>query len=304
VAKVDETILIMGESGTGKELVAQAVHYHSQRSDKVFLPLNCAAFPVELIEDELFGHQHGAFSGATSDRAGAFEAADGGIIFLDEIGEMPISMQPRLLRVLQEKRIKRIGENVERTVDVRVIAATNRDLTEEVRLGNFREDLYYRLNSLPIHLPPLRHRKEDLLLLIRYFSDFFCQQYSVQRRFTSEAVEHLQKHDWPGNIRQLRDLIQRSILMSDREEISVQDLDFSSHPEAETVVTDLSLVSPSDESDVQSYVDVRRAFEAWYVNEVLRITDGNQTRAAQLLDIDRNSIRRILKRAVDLEIDL
>ena len=170
VAKVDETILIMGESGTGKELVAQAVHYHSQRSDKVFLPLNCAAFPVELIEDELFGHQHGAFSGATSDRAGAFEAADGGIIFLDEIGEMPISMQPRLLRVLQEKRIKRIGENVERTVDVRVIAATNRDLTEEVRLGNFREDLYYRLNSLPIHLPPLRHRKEDLLLLIRYFS--------------------------------------------------------------------------------------------------------------------------------------
>ena len=304
VAKVDETILIMGESGTGKELVAQAVHYHSQRSDKVFLPLNCAAFPVELIEDELFGHQHGAFSGATSDRAGAFEAADGGIIFLDEIGEMPISMQPRLLRVLQEKRIKRIGENVERTVDVRVIAATNRDLTEEVRLGNFREDLYYRLNSLPIHLPPLRHRKEDLLLLIRYFSDFFCQQYSAQRRFTSEAVEHMQKHDWPGNIRQLRDLIQRSILMSDREEISVQDLDFSSHPEAETVVTDLSSVSPSDESDVQSYVDVRRAFEAWYVNEVLRITDGNQTRAAQLLDIDRNSIRRILKRAVDLEIDL
>ncbi|MEC8841507.1 MAG: sigma-54 dependent transcriptional regulator [Candidatus Poribacteria bacterium] len=304
VAKVDETILIMGESGTGKELVAQAVHYHSQRSDKVFLPLNCAAFPVELIEDELFGHQHGAFSGATSDRAGAFEAADGGIIFLDEIGEMPISMQPRLLRVLQEKRIKRIGENVERTVDVRVIAATNRDLTEEVRLGNFREDLYYRLNSLPIHLPPLRHRKEDLLLLIRYFSDLFCQQYSVQRRFTSESVVHMQKHDWPGNIRQLRDLIQRSILMSDREEISVQDLDFSSHPEAETVVTDLSSVSPSDESDVQSYVDVRRAFEAWYVNEVLRITDGNQTRAAQLLDIDRNSIRRILKRAVDLEIDL
>ena len=213
-------------------------------------------------------------------------------------------MQPRLLRVLQEKRIKRIGENVERTVDVRVIAATNRDLTEEVKLGNFREDLYYRLNSLPIHLPPLRHRKEDLLLLIRYFSDLFCQQYSVQRRFTSESVEHMRKHDWPGNIRQLRDLIQRSILMSDREEISVQDLDFSSHPEEEAVVTDLSSISPSDESDVQSYVDVRRAFEAWYVNEVLRITDGNQTRAAQLLDIDRNSIRRILKRAVDLEIDL
>ena len=141
-------------------------------------------------------------------------------------------------------------------------------------------------------------------MLIRYFSDLFCQQYNVQRRFTSESVEHMQKHDWPGNIRQLRALIQRSILMSDREEISVQDLDFSSHPEAETVVTDLSSVSPSDESDVQSYVDVRRAFEAWYVKEVLRITDGNQTRAAQLLDIDRNSIRRILKRSVDLEIDL
>ena len=304
VSKVDETVLITGESGTGKELVAQAIHYHSQRSNNVFLPLNCAAFPIELIEDELFGHQHGAFSGATGDRTGAFEAANGGVIFLDEIGEMPISMQPRLLRVLQEKRIKRIGENVERVVDVRVIAATNRDLREEVKLGNFREDLYYRLNSLPVHLPSLRHRKEDLLMLIHYFSDLFCQQYNVQRRFTSEAVDHMKKHDWPGNIRQLRDLIQRSILMSDREEISVPELDFSSHSEQETIVTDLSSISPKSESNVQPYVDVRRAFEAWYVNEVLRITDGNQTRAAQLLDIDRNSIRRILKRAADLEIDL
>ena len=141
-------------------------------------------------------------------------------------------------------------------------------------------------------------------MLIHYFSDLFCQQYNVQRRFTSEAVDHMIKHDWPGIIRQLRDLIQRSILMSDREEISVQELDFSSHSEQETIVTDLSSISPNSESNVQPYVDVRRAFEAWYVNEVLRITDGNQTRAAQLLDIDRNSIRRILKRAADLEIDL
>jgi DNA-binding NtrC family response regulator len=310
VARVDEIVLISGETGTGKELVSQAIHYHSQRKGR-WIPLNCAAFPAELIEDELFGHRRGAFSGATGDRAGAFEAGESGTIFLDEIGEMPLSMQPRLLRVLQEKKIKRIGENQERPVNVRVIAATNRDLEAEVKSGNFREDLYYRLNALRIPLPPLRERGGDVPLLIRYFTGVLCQQYGVQRRFTPEAIERLSQHGWPGNLRELKDVIQRAILFADREEISAQALDFTAtsepsmparelegggNPMSAGSVGTLPFLTLESEADVRPYKDVRKVFEAWYVDEVLRLTGGNQTRASHLLEIDRNSIRRILER--------
>ena len=310
LAKIEETILVSGATGTGKELVAQAIHYHSHRSTQPFLPLNCAAFPEDLIEDELFGHKRGAFSGATSDRLGAFEAADGGTIFLDEIGEMPLTMQPRLLRVLQEKQVKRIGENQERPINVRIVAATNRDLKQSVSGGNFRQDLYYRLSSLPIELPPLREREGDIRLLVQHFTNIFCQQYQIDRYFTAEAMSYLTSQVWDGNVRELRDSIQRSILFSNSEPISIGDIEpessmvgkrrnidnttSGSGKSSSQIKGDLSELN--DLLQIKSYAEARRAFEDWYVRKVYESTDGNQSQTARLLDIDRNTVRRILSR--------
>jgi len=297
VAPLEETLLICGESGVGKELVAQAIHYHGKRTGS-FIPVNCGAIPDGLVESELFGHRRGIFTGALADRAGAFEAAKDGTIFLDEIGEMPLSMQPSLLRVLQEKKIKRMGENQERPVNVRIVAATNRNLEEEAKAGRFRADLFYRLNTFSIQLPPLRERREDLPVLIGYFANQFCQQYQMTpRQFTKEAMDGLAQADWPGNLRELRDVIHRSILFTEGLLITPQDLQFSGTAALDTPLNPTPLMPfPQRVADVRPYREVRHIFEASYVRQVLMLTNGNQSRAAELLGIDRNSVRRILER--------
>ena len=227
-ARSSSTVLIRGESGTGKELVAKAIHYNSPRRDKALITLNCACFPPDLIEDELFGHRKGAFSGATSDRTGAFEEADGGTIFLDEIGEMPMEMQPRLMRVLEQKEVKRIGENRAKKVDVRVVAATNRDLETDTSKGKFRGDLFERLNVISIHLPSLRERKADIPLLVDYFIEMFSKETSKKIKGVSpSALDALMRHDWPRNIRELKNVIERTIIFIDGDMIEEKYLRFS-----------------------------------------------------------------------------
>lgn len=215
VAPTDASVLVLGETGTGKELVAREIHHRSRRKDKPLIRVNCASIPKDLYESELFGHARGAFTGAIKDRAGRFETAEGGTLFLDEIGEVPPDLQSKLLRVLQEKRYERVGEDRTRQADVRVIAATNRDLKKEVAAGRFREDLYYRLNVFPIEVPPLRDRKEDLPLLAKHFVDLSVKELHCPRpRLTRAGIAKLQDYDWPGNIRELRNVIERAVIVS------------------------------------------------------------------------------------------
>ena len=221
-------VLITGESGTGKEVIANAIHYNSPRSRKPFVPVNVAAIPSDLIESELFGHEKGAFTGATGRRIGKFEEADGGTIFLDEIGEMQMDLQTKLLRVLQEGNITRLGSNKQIQLDVRVLAATNKNLGQRVKEGLFREDLYYRLQGFLIHLPPLRDRDNDVLLLARNFLQTFCDQNRMPRKtFSKEALASLMAHNWPGNVRELKSVVERAALISDKEIIEEDDLIYS-----------------------------------------------------------------------------
>jgi len=224
VSPTDSTVLITGETGTGKELIARAIHKRSQRSSKAFVSVNCAAIPRDLIASELFGHEKGAFTGATQRRLGRFESADGGTIFLDEIGELPAEMQIALLRVLQEREFQRVGGNESLPVDVRVVAATNRDLQAAITDGGFREDLFYRLNVFPIHVPPLRDRKQDIPLLVEYFVDRYASK--AGKKITSinkRSLEMLQSYAWPGNIRELQNVIERSVIISDSENLSIHE---------------------------------------------------------------------------------
>jgi DNA-binding NtrC family response regulator len=221
-------VLVTGESGTGKEVIANSIHYNSPRARKPFVPVNVAAIPADLIESELFGHEKGAFTGASGRRIGKFEEADGGTIFLDEIGEMQMDLQTKLLRVLQEGNITRLGSNKQIQLDVRVLAATNKNLGHRVKEGLFREDLYYRLQGFLIHLPPLRDRDNDILLLARNFLHSFCDQNRMVRKSLSkEAMKLLMNHSWPGNVRELKSMIERAALMSDKDIIDEDDLIFS-----------------------------------------------------------------------------
>lgn len=221
-------VLITGESGTGKEVIANTIHYSSPRARKPFVPVNVAAIPADLIESELFGHEKGAFTGATGRRIGKFEEANGGTIFLDEIGEMELNLQTKLLRVLQESKITRLGSNKEIKLDVRVLAATNKNLGKRVKEGLFREDLYYRLQGFLIHLPPLRERGNDIVILARHFLQNFCSQNRLPRKtFSRDALETMLKHGWPGNVRELKALVERAALISDTDEIHEEDLIFS-----------------------------------------------------------------------------
>ncbi len=229
-APTNATVLIWGESGVGKELVARAIHRESLRRDGPFVQVNCAAIPDELIESELFGHEKGSFTGATDRQIGKFEQADKGTIFLDEIGDMSLKTQAKVLRVLQEQELERLGSNRIIKVDVRVIAATNKNLEEEILRGTFREDLFYRLNVIPIHVPPLRDRKDDLASLVRHFADLFSRENNFRRKtFTATAMDRLKQHHWRGNIRELRNFVERLIIMSPSDQIDVKDLpDFGS----------------------------------------------------------------------------
>ncbi|CAK7042942.1 MAG: Anaerobic nitric oxide reductase transcription regulator NorR [Desulfovibrio sp.] len=245
VAPTDSTVLVTGESGTGKELLVRALHSNSSREDKPFVPINCGAIPKELLESELFGHEKGAFTHAIRSRPGRFELADGGTIFLDEIGEMDLSLQVKILRVLQEKEIERVGGNGCKKVDVRIVAATNRDLEAEVAAGRFREDLYYRLNVIPLHLPPLRERGGDVLVLARYFLSHFCgKKKRPVLALDDDARRVLSAYTWPGNVRELENFMERLSILVDGNVVRPQDLpgkildqvgDIASLPEVEDV---------------------------------------------------------------------
>jgi transcriptional regulator with GAF, ATPase, and Fis domain len=215
VAPTDSTVLIQGETGTGKELIAQEIHKLSRRKDQPLVRVNCATIPKELYESEFFGHVRGAFTGAIKDRVGRFEAAHGGTLFLDEIGEIPIDLQSKLLRALQEKQYERVGDERTKRADVRIIAATNRDLQKEVQLGRFREDLYYRLNVFPVQVAPLRERREDIPLLAKYFVEILAKELKCPKpRLTEAGVAKLQNHGWPGNIRELRNVIEGATIVA------------------------------------------------------------------------------------------
>ena len=221
VAPTDSTVLVLGETGTGKELIANALHNLSARRGRPFVKLNCAAIPFDLLESELFGHEKGAFTGALTQKIGRFEMADGGTLFLDEIGDIPLALQPKLLRVLQEQEFERLGSGRTHQINIRMIAATHRDLTEMVRLGEFRSDLYYRLNVFPVQIPPLRERREDIPLLVSHFVEVFARRMAKEINHVPPAtMGALIEYGWPGNVRELQNLIERAVIRSDNEELA------------------------------------------------------------------------------------
>lgn len=274
------TIFISGESGTGKELVARSIHYNGKFSRAPFIAVNCGGIPENLLESELFGYVKGAFTGANEDRDGFFQAAEGGTIFLDEIGNAPLSVQTRLLRVLQEKEVMKVGERKSEKIDVRVIAATNSDLKEMIGKETFREDLFYRLTVVEINVPPLRERKEDIPLLADKFLFKYGNEYKDRYvTLDSDAQALLQRYDWPGNIRELENVIQRAVIMCDRT-IGVKDL-----PETLKYQIDFP------DSDLLSLKEMEKI----YIQKVLEATNNNQTKAAEILNIDRKTLRGKIK---------
>lgn len=282
VSLTTATVLLTGESGTGKELVARAIHYCSPRASNPFVPVNCGSIPEELIESELFGHLKGTFTGATETRAGFFHTADGGTIFLDEISNTSLSMQIKLLRVLQDQEVYMIGSKKSQKVDVRVIAASNVDLSDLVKRNKFREDLFYRLNVININLPPLRDRDEDILLLTHHFSKKFSEEIArTKPRFTDNAMNVLRKYRWPGNVRELQNVIQSLIIMSEEEVLDVPDL-----PPI------MRFSALHEKGMMRTLEDI----EYEYILNVLTSVDGNKTRAANILDIDRKTLREKLRK--------
>ena len=307
VAPSDITVLIEGESGTGKELVARAIHFNSRRIGRPFVAINCAAIPRDLLESELFGYEKGAFTGALERKAGKFEQANGGSIFLDEIGDMPLDLQAKILRVLQEKEITRTGGNQNIPVDVRIIAATNQNMEERVREKLFREDLYYRLNVVPIHLAPLRERKVDIPLLVDYFLKMSCAELDLPLRTCSpEAMKLLVKHSWPGNIRELENTIKRAVILCPDPFLTEADFPVLVSPRAGTaaVVEERSLEALVDLKLRECFAHMERMetgdiysvvlqqVERPLICFVLEKTRFNQVKAADILGINRNTLRK------------
>ena len=305
-APTNATVLIWGESGVGKELVARAIHRESLRRDGPFVQVNCAAIPDELIESELFGHEKGSFTGATDRQIGKFEQADKGTIFLDEIGDMSLKTQAKVLRVLQEQELERLGSNRIIKVDVRVIAATNKNLEEEIIRGTFREDLFYRLNVIPIHVPPLRERKDDLAALVRHFADLFTRENNFRRKtFTAPAMDRLKQHHWRGNIRELRNFVERLIIMSPADQIDVKDLpDFTGGRPGELLPLPAMTSAPSAAAVAPAEVDWMRAptlqefkstsERAFLVNK-LRENSWNISKTAEVIDTPRSNLYKKLE---------
>jgi two-component system response regulator HydG len=284
-ASTRATVLITGESGTGKELVARAIHYGSARRSAPFVPVNCGGIPEGLIESELFGHARGAFTGATETRAGLFQSAEGGTIFLDEIGEIAPSMQVKLLRVLQDKEVLMLGSRRPRNVDIRVVAATNKDLRKLVKNGTFREDLFFRINVLVLEVPPLRKRGDDVLLLAHHFGSRFARELEKPTpRFSDDALRVLRNYDWPGNVRELENVVQRMVVMLEDEVIDVPDL-----PSL------MRFSAPRGSGLYRTLAEV----EAEHIRSVLTAVDGNKTRAAEILEIDRKTLREKLSSKSD-----
>jgi transcriptional regulator with PAS, ATPase and Fis domain len=280
-APTDITVLLVGETGTGKELIAREIHRRSPRANGPFISLNCGAIPETLLEAELFGHVRGAFTGAVASRQGRFQAASGGTLFLDELGEMSPGLQVKLLRALEEKVVTRVGDSRPEPVDIRVVAATHHDLEEDVRRGSFREDLFYRLNTLAVRLPPLRERGEDVLVLARYFLALFASEFKSRARgFSPQALSVLRKHAWPGNVRELRNRIQRAVVLAERSALRPEDLELSA----------------TEASPVLPLAQAREAFQRSYIEQILERNGGNRTRAARELGVDPRTVFRFLEK--------
>jgi DNA-binding NtrC family response regulator len=294
VAGSDATVLILGESGTGKELIARAIHYNSNRADRIFAPVNCSAIPAELLESELFGHVRGAFTGAHTSRTGRFEAANRGTIFLDEIGEMSPPLQAKILRVLQEQSFTPVGGTKAVDVDVRVIAATNKDLEREIAADRFRQDLYFRLNVIPIHIPPLRERVEDIPVLIDHFIGKYARESGRRvRGFRPNAMEYLKRYTWPGNVRELENLVERLVILSRDGWFEKKDL-----PQAMLPREDKARGKAAEKLQ-NGGLDFRKAredFENVLIREALSLCGGNRNRAAALLGLKRTTLLEMLKR--------
>ncbi len=287
MAPTNGRVLIYGESGTGKELAAHAIHAQSLRKEALFVEVNCAAIPEELIESELFGHRQGSFSGATSEKDGKFQKANGGTLFLDEVGDMSLKTQAKVLRTLDEQRFTPVGSDEAITVDVRVIAATNKDIEDEISKGNFREDLFYRLNVIPFSVPPLRERKEDIPLLARHFLKEFSVRYGRRpREVTDDAIETLMRYSWPGNVRELRNVMERIVIMNP----TVNRLDRKHLPPL--VYRDGSRRSLGDASTLHQ---ARAAYERDYILKKLDDNHGNVSRTAEVLGLERSHLYRKMK---------
>jgi len=295
-------VLVGGENGTGKELVARAIHLQSSRADRPFVAVNCAAIPETLIESELFGHEKGSFSGATAMKRGQFEQADGGTLFLDEIGDMSLNTQAKVLRALQEQQFTRVGGIKLLKVDVRVLAASNKDLMKEIEKGAFREDLYYRLNVVPIVVPPLRERREDIPLLIRHFMKVHAEEQGLRmKEVTPEAMNVFQQYEWPGNIRELRNLIERLMIMVPGNVIDVAQTmtALQVKPPGAVVAAANATIQPVVNSlftqPYDSLRDARNAFEKEYIGRKLREHHWNISRTAEDLKIERSHLHRKIK---------
>jgi two-component system nitrogen regulation response regulator NtrX len=287
-APTNGRVLIFGENGTGKELVARTVHQQSRRRNGPFVEVNCAAIPEELIESELFGHMKGAFTGAVIDKPGRFEQASGGTIFLDEIGDMSLKTQAKVLRVLQEQVMERVGGTQRIRVDVRVLAATNKDLPSEIRAGRFREDLYFRLNVIPIFVPPLRERAQDIPLLADHFMALMAEEYGRRpKRLAPEAGARLQQYSWPGNVRELRNTIERLIIMVAGDTITAQDLAFLGRDGAPSAVQPGGVTMP--------LADARDAFERDFILRALAANQGNMSKTAEALGVERSNLYKKMK---------
>ncbi|BDV41985.1 acetoacetate metabolism regulatory protein AtoC [Geotalea uraniireducens] len=319
VAPSDITVLIQGESGTGKELIARAIHFNSKRIGKPFIALNCAAIPKELLESELFGFEKGAFTGAVERKLGKFEQANGGTLFLDEIGDMPLDLQAKILRVLQEKEVTRTGGSQNIAVDVRIVAATNQNLEEQVRQKQFREDLYYRLNVVPLQLVPLRERKEDIPLLVDYFLGKTCTELEVPiKKCAPDTMNLLAAYDWPGNVRELENTIKRAVILSSDPLLTPADFPglHIQHKGGPTAADELSLealvdmklrasltnLDKMESGDI--YNLVLKQVERPLIRFVLEKTRSNQVKAAEILGINRNTLRKkIQELAIDIRKD-
>jgi transcriptional regulator with GAF, ATPase, and Fis domain len=286
VAVTDATVLITGESGTGKEVVARLVHSLSPRANHPFVPVNCAAIPHELMESELFGHARGAFTGAHSARGGMFQLSNGGTIFLDEVGEIPLSLQPKLLRVLQDGEVRPVGTDRPVGVNVRVIAATNKDLVKETEIGSFREDLFYRLQVIPLHLPPLRSRRSDIPLLIDHFLERANRKYGMAAKISPEASVYLWEYDWPGNVRELENVIERLVVLCENSQIGLADLPAN----ISNFASEKKLPQPSLSNKELDFRTALKQFEQRLIDEALRLADGNKAMAARMLKLKRTTL--------------
>jgi transcriptional regulator with GAF, ATPase, and Fis domain len=286
VARADISVLVTGETGTGKELIAREVHKRSPRARGPFVVINCGAIPENLLESELFGHVKGAFTGAVVTRPGRFQAANGGTLFLDEIGEMPLHLQVKLLRALQERQVTKIGDNKAENVDIRVVAATHRNLDQMVRDGTFREDLYYRLNVVQLHLPPLRERGEDVVVIANFLLNKYTDEYGKKLKgFSPKAISAIRKYAWPGNVRQLENRLKRGIVLVEGKELRPEDLD----------------ISMEDLEDILPLSDALERFRKRYIDEALERNGGNRTKTARELGVDPRTIFRHLESAKDDE---